>query len=61
MAGEKSEKKPIVFVAMPFRIDMQDNFDLGIKPAAHNAGFLCGERIDTEAFTGDILETVKAK
>ena len=40
---------------------MQDNFDLGIKPAAHNAGFLCGERIDTEAFTGDILETVKAK
>ncbi len=59
-AGARSEEKPHTFVAMPFRKDMEDIFYYGIQRAAHANDLLC-ERIDQEAFIGDILERVKKK
>ncbi len=58
--GLESEGKPSIFVAMPFDDDWLDVWDLAIEPAAHAAGFLCG-RADSRAFTGDILEWMKAR
>ncbi len=60
MAGKESEAKPHVFVAMPFRKDMDDVFYYGIQGPIHAAGFLC-ERVDQDAFTGDILDRVKKR
>lgn len=51
---------PHVFVAMPFRKDMDDVFYYGIQRPVHAAGFLC-ERIDQDSFTGDILDRVKKR
>lgn len=45
---------------MPFRKDMDDVFYYGIQGPVHKAGFLC-ERVDQEAFTGDILNRVKER
>ena len=60
MAGVESELKPHVFVAMPFKKDMEDVFYYGIQGPAHAIGFLC-ERVDQETFTGDILDRVKKR
>lgn len=59
-AGIASKVKPYVFVAMPFKKDMDDVFYYGIQQPARAAGFIC-ERVDHEAFTGDILDQVKRK
>ena len=45
---------------MPFREDMEDVFYFGIQEPAQNSGFLC-ERVDNEAFTGEILDEVKSR
>lgn len=58
--GKGSDAKPVVFVAMPFKKDMEDVFYFGIQDPSRDTGFLC-ERIDNESFTGDILEQVKSK
>jgi hypothetical protein len=60
-AGTKSKATPHVFVAMPFKEEMNDVFDYGIQNAVHAAGYLCEERIDQESFTGDILDRVKKR
>lgn len=60
IAGTTSAAKPHVFAAMPFRKDMEDVFYYGIQSAAHANDLLC-ERVDQEAFTGDILERVKER
>lgn len=44
---------PHVFVAMPFKDDFDDQYYLAIQPVVHAAGLLC-ERMDLDAFTGDI-------
>lgn len=59
-AGMNAKGKPHVFVAMPFKKEMEDVFSYGIQNAVHAIDYLC-ERIDQEAFTGDILERVKKK
>jgi hypothetical protein len=59
-AGFESEKKPHIFVAMPFSEDMEDIYYYGIQPSVHSAGFLC-ERVDLTAFTGDILDRIKSR
>jgi hypothetical protein len=58
--GYDSNQKPYVFVAMPFELDMNDTFHFGIRRAASTNGLLC-ERVDQEAFTGDILNQVKTR
>jgi hypothetical protein len=59
-AGLESEKKPHIFVAMPFREDMDDIYYYGIQPSVHSMGYLC-ERVDLVSFTGDILDRIKSR
>lgn len=56
----ESEAKPHVFVAMPFKKDMDDIFYYGIQQPVRAAGFLC-ERVDQDTFIGGILDQVKKK
>ena len=57
-AGYASEGKSHIFVAMPFREDMDDVYHYGIQGAVRAAGFLC-ERADLSAFTGDVMQWVQ--
>jgi nucleoside 2-deoxyribosyltransferase len=45
---------------MPFKKEMDDVFYYGIQQSVRASGFIC-ERIDRDAFTGDILDQVKKK
>jgi hypothetical protein len=54
------ENKPRAFVAMPFSDDMEDVFYYGIQNPVRQLGYIC-ERVDQEAFTGDILDQVKMR
>jgi hypothetical protein len=56
----RGKETPHVFVAMPFKEEMEDVFYYGIQTSVHSIGYLC-ERIDQESFTGDILERVKKR
>lgn len=58
--GEGSEKKKRIFVAMPFTPEFDDCFRYGIQGAVDHNVYLC-ERIDKEAFLGDILAAIKEK
>jgi hypothetical protein len=58
LPGTASERKPQIFVAMPFAEDFGDLFEYGIQRPVRNLGFLC-ERVDQDVFTGDILERIK--
>lgn len=59
-AGQQSQAKPHVFVAMPFTEEMEDIYIYGIQQPAHAAGYLC-ERVDMSSFTGDILDRIKER
>ena len=59
-AGYESERRPHIFVAMPFSDDMDDIFHYGIQAPVNDAGFLC-ERADLAAFTGDVMSWVKER
>lgn len=59
-AGKASKTKAHAFVAMPFSKEMDDVFYFGIQQPVRSAGLLC-ERIDQDAFIGDILDQVKGK
>jgi len=59
-AGRKSDRKPHIFVAMPFAEEMEDVFHYGIQGAVNESGFLC-ERADTSSFTGDVMSRVKER
>jgi hypothetical protein len=52
--------KPHVFVAMPFKEEMEDVFFYGIQRSVRAIHYVC-ERIDQESFTGDILERLKVR
>jgi hypothetical protein len=54
---EDPDKKPHIFVAMPFAKETDDVFYYGIQKPVHAAGFLC-ERVDQVSFTGDIVERI---
>ena len=57
-AGTDAEGRGHAFVAMPFAESYSDTFHYGISSAVHTNGLLC-ERIDQQAFTGDILGRLK--
>ena len=59
-AGYASDAKGHVFVAMPFREEMDDIYHYGIQSAVKAAGYLC-ERADLSSFAGDILEWVRSR
>jgi hypothetical protein len=52
--------KPHAFVAMQFATEMEDVFHFGIRGPVRAHGLTC-ERIDQEAFTGDIMDQVKRR
>jgi hypothetical protein len=59
-AGQQSQAKPHIFVAMPFSEEMEDTYIFGIQQPVHAAGYLC-ERVDMSSFTGDILARIKER
>jgi hypothetical protein len=59
-AGTAAVAKPRLFVAMPFREEMEDYFEFGILRPAKKQGFIC-ERADKEIFTDDIVAWVKER
>jgi hypothetical protein len=59
-AGAQSSAKSHVFIAMPFRDDMEDTFVFGIQGPVNAAGYLC-ERVDFTTFTGDVLARIKSR
>ncbi|HEY0083279.1 MAG TPA: hypothetical protein VGB61_10845, partial [Pyrinomonadaceae bacterium] len=58
--GVRSNDKPHVFVAMPFKSEMRDVYRFGIQGPVNAAGLLC-ERMDMTTYTGDILTRIKAR
>jgi hypothetical protein len=56
--AKRQSKKPHVFVAMPFAVEMEDVYYYGIHRAIDANGLQC-LRIDQSAFTGDILDQIK--
>lgn len=59
-AGDQSNAKPHIFVAMPFSKEMEDVYRYGIQNPVNAAGYLC-ERVDMAVFTGDILDRIKTR
>lgn len=58
--GYASAAKEHVFVAMPFKEEMDDVYHYGIQGAIRNSGFLC-ERADLSSFTGDVMDWVRKR
>ncbi|MCF4124872.1 hypothetical protein [Methylobacterium sp. SyP6R] len=58
--GAASENKIKLFVAMPFKSDFSDEFDIAITEAVENNGILC-ERMDQQSYIGDILQNIKER
>lgn len=58
--GGPSERKPKLFVAMPFAPDLSDVWEIAIQEACQAAGIMC-ERLDEQAFTGAVLSEMKAR
>jgi len=59
-AGSDRDSRGYAFVALPFDPVFSDRFHYGIARAVHANGLLC-ERIDQQAFTGDILLRLKSQ
>jgi hypothetical protein len=58
--GSESETKTRLFVAMPFKDEFNDEWEISIQEAANSLQMLC-ERIDKSAFTGDISAEIKRR
>jgi hypothetical protein len=56
--GAPSEKKVRMFVAMPFKDDYTDEYDIAITEATQYANIVC-ERLDKQAYVGDIVEQIR--
>jgi len=58
--GYTSNNKAHVFIAMPYRDEMEDVWDYGIKPVVKSAGYIC-ERADLSSYTGDVMQWVRSR
>lgn len=58
--GKASEKKVRMFVAMPFKDEYVDEFDVAITDAARHTKIIC-ERIDKTSYVGDIMANLKKR
>ena len=58
--GDASEQKRKLFVAMPFSPEHSDVWDIAIQEACQKSGILC-ERVDEQAYTGDILRQITSR
>jgi len=59
-AGYASSAKSHVFVAMPFKKELDDTYHYGIQSVVRAAGFLC-ERADLSTFVGDVMQWVQQR
>ncbi len=58
--GVLADRKPRLFVAMPFSDTYFDEYEIGFCEAARSCNFLC-ERLDLEHFTGDMVGEIKKR
>lgn len=58
--GARAETKARLFVAMPFADAYSDEFEIGFCEAARSNEFVC-ERLDVEAFVGDIFAEIRKR
>lgn len=58
--GARAERKPRLFVAMPFAEEFLDEYEIGFCEAAKACDFVC-ERLDLEHYTGDIVAEIKKR
>jgi hypothetical protein len=58
--GSNSELKTKLFVAMPFRKEFDDEWEISIQEAASSLQILT-ERVDKSAFVGDIAAEIKRR
>jgi hypothetical protein len=58
--GYDSGERSHALVAMPFDHSFDDIFHYGIAPSIRAAGLLC-ERMDEQAFTGDVVHRLKER
>jgi hypothetical protein len=56
--GAASEKKVRMFVAMPFKDDYVDEYDIAITEATQYANIVC-ERLDKQAYVGDVVMQIR--
>ena len=59
-AGYASESKQHVFVAIPFKDEMDDVYDFGIEAAVRAADFLC-VRADHSTYVGGVMDHVRRR
>jgi Nucleoside 2-deoxyribosyltransferase len=57
MTNDSPGSTPFVFVLMPFKDELRDIYESGIKPACEAAGLYC-ERIDDQKFDETILQRI---
>jgi hypothetical protein len=58
--GARADRKPRLFVAMPFADKFVDEYEIGFCEAAKASSFVC-ERLDLEHFTGDVVAEIKKR
>ncbi len=58
--GERSDRKPRIFTAMAYRDELFDEWEISIKEACHACGLLV-ERLDQEAFVGDVVGEIRKR
>jgi hypothetical protein len=58
--GRNVENRIRLFTAMPFKEDYRDEWEISISEAAHANDIIC-ERMDEQAFVGDILLELKRR
>ncbi|MGE0629467.1 MAG: hypothetical protein AB7O43_16765 [Hyphomicrobiaceae bacterium] len=58
--GARAERKPRLFIAMPFADEFFDEYEIGFCEAAKSCNFVC-ERLDLEHFTGDVVAEIKKR
>jgi hypothetical protein len=56
--GARAERKPRLFVAMPFSDHYLDEFEIGFCESAKSNDFIC-ERLDLEHYVGDMVLEIK--
>jgi hypothetical protein len=56
--GAASEKKIRMFVAMPFKDDYTDEYDIAITEATQYANIVC-ERLDKQVYVGDVVAQIR--
>lgn len=54
----QADKKPHLFIAMPFKQELEDLWEFGIQAPIREAGFL-PHRIDEESFSGAIFDQIR--